>query len=634
MRCAHIALLAAADQLCRNGKGIAMKKLITTIALTAFAGSVYAAPADILAANKAAMGGNAWDSKPSAIVHYAYSGQGLTGTVTSRDDLQSGYWADDAVVGPTTQANGFDGNHAWAKDASGTVTLQDGGEQRQLAVNDGYRRANLWWRADRGGAQIVDDGQKNDGAATYDVLTVTPKDGKDFDAWFDTKTHLLARIVEKQGTDVFTTSLSDYTVISGVEVARRTFVNSGEAKYDQTLMLTDASFGPALPQSAYGPPKVTVTDFSIAGGAKETTFPFQLVNNHIYADAFVDGKGPYQFIFDTGGVNFVTPTLATSLGLKSEGQLQGGGAGAAHMDFGLTKVSSLRIGGAEVKNQVFVVAPLEPMAKIEGIGMPGMVGYETFRRFVTRIDYGKGTITLFMPGAFDAKDAGTAVPINFNGNTIEATAVYDGISGNFTIDTGSRASLTLNSPFVTAHHLNKGGKTLDAVTGWGVGGPTRSIALRGDALSIGSMTVNGPVVELSTDTKGGFAETALAGNIGAGVLKRFVVTLDYEHRLMYLKPTAEHVADLDTFDRAGLWFNFADDGNFHVVDVTKGAPADQAGLKIGDEIVAVDGKPASSLKLYDVRRMLRNEAPGTTVTFAVKRGDQTTDVAVTLRDLI
>ena len=469
---------------------------------------------------------------------------------------------------------------------------------------------------------------------TYDVLTVTPKDGKIFDAWFDAKTHLLARIVEKQGTDVFTTSLSDYSVISGVEVARRTYVSTGETKYDQTLTLTDASFGPALPQSAYGPPKVTVADFSIAGGAKETTFPFHLVNNHIYADVSVDGKGPYQFIFDTGGVNFVTPTLAASLGLKSEGQLQGGGAGAAHVDFGLTKVSSLRLGGAEVKNQVFVVAPMEPMAKIEGVGMPGMVGYETFRRFVTRIDYGRGTVTLIMPGAFDAKDAGAAIPINFNGNTIEAMALYDGISGNFTIDTGSRASLTLNSPFVAAHHLNKGDKTLDAVTGWGVGGPTRSIALRGDTLAIGPLTINGPVVELSTDTKGGFAETSLAGNIGAGILKRYVVTLDYEHRVMYLKPIAGRVADLDTFDRAGMWLNVGDNGALSVVDVTKGAPADQAGLKTGDEVTAIDGKPTSSLKLYEVRQMLRDEAPGTAVTFSVKRGDQTSDVKVTLRDLI
>jgi S1-C subfamily serine protease len=116
-------------------------------------------------------------------------------------------------------------------------------------------------------------------------------------------------------------------------------------------------------------------------------------------------------------------------------------------------------------------------------------------------------------------------------------------------------------------------------------------------------------------------------------MMRFVVTLDYEHRVMYLKPVVGPVPDLDTFDRAGLWFNLGHDG-FDIVDVTKGAPADQAGLKSGDVIVGVDGTPASNLKLYEVRQRLRDQAPGTVVKFAVKRGSEAKDVAVTLRDLI
>jgi S1-C subfamily serine protease len=55
---------------------------------------------------------------------------------------------------------------------------------------------------------------------------------------------------------------------------------------------------------------------------------------------------------------------------------------------------------------------------------------------------------------------------------------------------------------------------------------------------------------------------------------------------------------------------------------------------MGDQIVAVDGKPSNSLKLYDLRQMLRDEAPGTIVTFTVKRGGETKDVRITLRDLI
>jgi hypothetical protein len=605
----------------------------TNFVTFAFAASVAAAPAcastaaDILAANKAATGGKAWDGKATLKAEYDYAGQGMTGKITSLADLAHGTWADSAAIGPATQANGFDGAHAWEKDPSGAVTNQDGGDQRPLAVNEGYRRSNMWWRGDFGGASIVDDGEKKDGGAAYEVLTVTPKDGKDFDAWFDEKTHLLARIVEKQGTQTLTTTYSDYRAVNGVELAYKNLVSLGDAKYDQTITLTAAAFLPAQAPSAYAAPKVVMADYAIAGG-DETTFPFHLYNNHIYADVSVNGKGPYQFIFDTGGVNLLTPPLVSELGLKSEGQMQGNGAGSGHMDVGLTKVSSLQLGKATVKDQVFAVMALNSMSTVEGVGMPGMVGFETFRRFVTRVDYGAGTITLIKPAAFDPKDAGTPVHFTFNGNTIEAPATYDGVAGTFTIDTGSRASLTLTGPFIAKNHLSISG--VDAVTGWGIGGPTRSVALRGRTLKLGAADIAGAVVELSTDKGGAMADDSMAGNIGAGVLKRFVVTLDYEHTTMYLKPVAAPMADLDTFDRAGMWFNEGGDG-YTVVDVTKGTPAEQAGFKAGDEITAVDGKPAKSIPLYEARRELRNRAPGTVVTFAVKgKGD----VKVTLRDLI
>lgn len=612
-----------------------MRKLTAALLLTAFwAGSqAYAAPADVLDSNHAAVSGRARDGLASLEVHYAYSGQGMTGKIDSKADLAQGYWADSFAIGPATGANGFDGTHAWAKDPSGTVTEQDGGDQRALAVNEAYRRANLWWRADRGGAVIVDDGEKSENGARYDVLTITPHDGKSFEAWFDAKTHLLARVIEQQGSQTVTTTYSDYRPESGVQLAHKMVESTGDAKYDQTLSLIDASFGPALPASAFAAPKVTVADFTIADGAKQTSFPFRLINNHIYADVTVDGRGPYQFIFDTGGVNLVTPPLASALGLKTEGRMEGNGAGSGHMDVGLTKVASLQLGQATVNDQVFAVIGLDTMSNIEGVGMPGMVGFETFRRFVTRIDYGSDTITLIRPDAFDARDAGTAVPFKFNGNTVEAPAVYNGVAGRFTIDTGSRASLTLNGPFAAKNNLAASPDAHEAVTGWGVGGPSRALALRGDTLTIGGLTIHGPVVEISTDKGGAFADASFAGNIGAGILKRFVVTLDYGHQIMYLKPAHGPIADLDTFDRSGMWINQNADG-YAVVDVTKDAPADAAGIKAGDTIVAVDGRPAHDIPLYDMRQRLRDEAPGTVVRFTLKRGGETKDVALTLRDLI
>ena len=211
---------------------------------------------------------------------------------------------------------------------------------------------------------------------------------------------------------------------------------------------------------------------------------------------------------------------------------------------------------------------------------------------------------------------------------------FEGIPAKFDIDTGSRSELTLTKPFVEQYKLDaKHPHCVDAVDGWGVGGPSRSCVTRGAMLSIGAIQVPDVVTGFATQNKGAFAAASYQGNIGTGFLKRFVVTFDYGHSMMYLKPVAHPSDDIGTYDRAGLWINGSENG-FKVVDVVLHAPGDEAGIKVDDEIVAVDGKPAKSIPLYDLRRRLRDERPGTVVTFTVKRGDQQKTVAVTLRDLI
>jgi len=124
--------------------------------------------------------------------------------------------------------------------------------------------------------------------------------------------------------------------------------------------------------------------------------------------------------------------------------------------------------------------------------------------------------------------------------------------------------------------------------------------MRSGILNIGPLSLPNPVVEIATDKGGAFADASLAGNIGAGILKRYVLTLDYEHSTIYLRPVAAPVADLDTFDRAGMWIN-ADPQGFKVVDVTPTGPAEAAGLEPGDIITTVDGKPAAGVRLYELR---------------------------------
>ena len=611
---------------------------VAAFAFAALTGTaaLAAGPDEILAANRAASGGDAWNGKTTMRQDFDFAGFGLTGTASGTADLKTGFFEQHSVIGPQTNANGYDGTHVWAKDNSGIVTLQEAADSIPLAVNNAWRNANLGWAKDHGGAAITADGRKTANGTAYDVLTIVPKNGAPFDAWFDAKTHLLTRIEERQGGVMTTTTLSNYRAFDGTLQPVDTVISTGDPKYDQHLVLTKVTFLAKSDPALYAPPASAAADFAIAGGAHEVTFPFNLIANHIHAKVVINGKGPYDFIFDTGGVNLLTPELAAELGIKIEGKAEARGAGDATMEMGMAHVDSVDLGGATIKNQLFLSLALDAMFPANGVHMRGMIGYETFRRFVTRIDYGTRTVTLIDPKSFDPKDSGTPIKIAFAGNAAIVDGSYDGIPAKFQIDTGARSALTLTGPFVAAHGLrDKAGKGVDAVDGWGVGGPSRAYTMRGGILKIGDagIEVDHPVTGLGTDKAGAFADPTNSGNIGGGILKRFVVTFDYANNVMYLKPIAGPIADLDTYDRAGTWFNVEPEG-FKVIAVTAGSPADNAGLKEGDVITRVDGKPFSDFLLPDLRMRLRDDAPGTVVTFTVLRAGKPADLRITLRDQI
>ena len=71
----------------------------------------------------------------------------------------------------------------------------------------------------------------------------------------------------------------------------------------------------------------------------------------------------------------------------------------------------------------------------------------------------------------------------------------------------------------------------------------------------------------------------------------------------------------------------ADGGTGAVIaDVSTGSPADDAGLKVGDIVIAADDRPISGLGALVAT--IRDTEPGTTVTFTVIRdGKQLTLVA-------
>ena len=67
-----------------------------------------------------------------------------------------------------------------------------------------------------------------------------------------------------------------------------------------------------------------------------------------------------------------------------------------------------------------------------------------------------------------------------------------------------------------------------------------------------------------------------------------------------------------------------------VLSVAAGSPAEAAGLKFGDRIVSVDGKPISGLHSYGVREMMRGEL-GTEVAIRIERAGNRAQTDLTMK---
>jgi predicted aspartyl protease len=611
----------------RMAIGVAWLVASHSVAATTSTGNV----ATILAENQAA---TATPREGTLRLQYVYKTSGLVGTREATMDLASGAFIDTSSAGPISIGFGFDGQIPWMRDLSGAYTPQQGGDRIATSINDAYRRANLWWRKDRGGAAIVYVGREARDGVTLDHLMVTPNGGKVFDAWFDTRTHLLKQIAEMRQFFHTQTFFEDYRREGAITLAHAITLDPGVGKaHYETLVLDRVALSRTEPRVFYSCPTANPTGMRLKDDRTAVTSPFRLLNNHIYVTGRVQGKGPYTFIVDTGGHTLLSPRVVQAAGLDAQGKAASTGAGEKVSSSGFAQVGEMEVAGVVMRHQTAIVTNVYDTA-IEGIPVDGMIGFEVFRRFAVKIDYGARTITFQDFKKFDPHTAGTALAFKFYDHLPDVEGTVDGIPARFDIDTGSRTEVDLTSPFVARENLrSRYSKGVSTITGWGVGGPSHDYVVRLPSLSLGAVRVDGVVAGLSEDKGGSISDPNYEGNIGGGLLKRFVVSFDYSHQRLYLKRLIPPPDDVGQFDRSGMWINAEKDG-FLVAAVIPGGPASKSGILVGDLITRIDGRPAKTDGLSGAREMFRRRPDGTKLNLDTRRGSMRRSTTLILRDQI
>jgi len=598
--------------------------------------------AQVLAKAKQAAGGSAVDKLRTLHYQERVNVLGITGDGEEWDDLTTGRFASFQHAGVLSNGDGFDGSTAWSQDATGLAHPTAGVGDMHQALSQAYFVALGYWYAQRMTDILKRANVMGAETSTPSVKSVIDK-GKQYyavsltagtspaECWFDSTTYLLARaVVHASALRSVRVDFSDYRKVAGVTIPFSTRVEDNQGN---TFATTVTSAEPNVSvEGRFAMPTTVPSDFSMAPGTTSTTFPIQLVNNHIFLDAKVNDEGPFHFIFDTGGQGILNPDVAQKLGIQPEGAMQAGGAGSGTVQTGFAWVPKVQLGGATMTHQAFAILPLgQVMQAVEGVHIDGMVGFETVARYVMSIDYAHETMTLTMPGP-NVKPAGVQVPFVFVQTVPEINATVDSLPGQFIVDTGNRNSLVLYSPFVDHNGLRaKYAPKVSGVAGYGIGGPTTAQLTRVASVQIGSINVVDVLTGLSTDTTGALADPYISGNIGGGLLQRFTVTFDYPDRVMYLDRGVQF-DQATVVDRSGLVLVAARTG-IRAIGVLSNTPASEAGITPGDTIVTVNGKPAGDVGLLGIRTLLHGP-PGTVVKLTVMTGTQTRDVTLTLRNYV
>ena len=138
--------------------------------------------------------------------------------------------------------------------------------------------------------------------------------------------------------------------------------------------------------------------------------------------------------------------------------------------------------------------------------------------------------------------------------------------------------------------------------------------------------IGNPTTIFSQDKAGAFADRALAGNIGFGIVSRFRTILDYGRRRMILEPSAKFA---EPFDRASTGMALAAEGADYRTFPREAGARELSGNRgrdsrlAGDIIASINGVGCRGADADQTQRDPRTERSDTGLRFGGARNSLT-----------
>ncbi len=276
----------------------------------------------------------------------------------------------------------------------------------------------------------------------------------------------------------------------------------------------------------------------------------------------------------------------------------------------------LNFPGLTVDSLNFHINDYDILTSVYGEKIDGIIGYSFLSRYIVKLDYDTLLMSVYTKGNMKYPKGGyllkptlASIPI-INARLKES----EDINTRYFFDTGAGLSLLLTEDFVADSSVFSKKKKIYSTQAEGLGGKTYMRLTTTKDFRIGPYKFKKVPTYIFEDEYNVTNYPYLGGLIGNDLLRRFNIILNYDRRDIYLMPN-RHFREPFDYAYTGLGIYFIN-GQVTVTDVMLDSPAEKAGFKEGDIIIAINNNMTRNIQAY--RNLLQQ--PGEKLKFLVVRG--------------
>ncbi|WP_018630490.1 aspartyl protease family protein [Niabella aurantiaca] len=337
------------------------------------------------------------------------------------------------------------------------------------------------------------------------------------------------------------------------------------------------------------------------------TIPFvQFTGGVIVFKALLDDfKDSLNFILDTGsGGISLDSTTVKNLQLKpgAPERIIRGIGGVRKVSF--LKNRSLHLAGYEIDSLNFHVVDYDVLTALYGQKIDGIVGYSVLKRYILKINYEKQEIGFFSRGSIKYPRGGYMMRPYIRMLPYSKSTIADNRKRefNYLFDLGAGLTVLFSDDFMNDSAFLKSKRKTYLKQGEGLGGRVDMRLTVMKSLRIGPYKFRNVPINIFDDDYNVTSYPSLGGLIGNEIFRRFNVIINYGKQQIHLTPNRFFTAPFD-YAYSGIEL-YLINGMAITGKIPAGSPAEKAGLKDGDEILAVNNK--FGLQLDDLKQALQS----------------------------